>query len=106
MHYDEPGLFNLPDQTPAPVAFEDPLVKEQQVASIRRAFDDAGITSMEERQELIQSCTARPVANIRELYMRDVRQVLKRIEDRKNYMGPSTGSAWDNREEETWIDKL
>lgn len=106
MQLDEPGLFDIPDQAPAVVEFEDPLVTEQQVATIRRAFDDAGIESMDERQKLIQSCTVRPVANIRELYMRDVRQVLKRIEDWKNYTGPSTGSSWDNREEDTWIDKL
>lgn len=61
---------------------------------------------MDERQKLIQTCTVRPIVNIRELYVQDVRQVLKRIEDWKNYSGPSTGSLWDNREEDTWIDKL
>lgn len=78
------------------------------MATIRPAFDDAGITSMDERRELIQTCTVRPIVNmnIRELYIRDVRPVLKRIEDWKNCTGPSTGSSWDNREEETWIDKL
>lgn len=106
MQHDEPGLFNLPDQTPAPVAVEDPVITEQQVAAIRRAFDEAGIDSMDERRKLIQTCTVRPIANIRELHVREVRQVLRRIEDWKNYNGPSTGSPWDNREEDTWIDKL
>lgn len=106
MQHDEPGLFDLPARTPEPHERQEPLITDQQVATIRRAFDDAGIVSMEERQELIQTCTVRPIANIRELYVQDVRQVLKRIEDRKNYTGPSTGSLWDNREEDTWIDKL
>ena len=70
------------------------------------AFDAAGVTSMEERQQIIESCTIRPVANIRELLAKDVRPILSRIEQRKNSKGPATGSDWDNREEDTWIDKL
>lgn len=106
MQHDEPGLFDLPDQTPDPIEHHEALVTDAQVATIRRAFDDTGITSMDERQELIRTCTVRPITNIREIYVRDVRQVLKRIEDWKTYTGPTVGSSWDNREEETWIDKL
>lgn len=107
MQQNEPGLFDLgqePTQTPS---FEEPLITDQQVQSIREAFQFAGITSMEERQELIESCTARPVSSIRELEGRDFRRVLKRIRERQQ--GPKaggTGSAWDNRDEDTWIDKL
>lgn len=66
----------------------------------------AGIDSMDERKAIIESCTIREVANIRELYAKDVRPVLRRIEERRNYKGPATGSTWDNREEDTWIDRL
>lgn len=101
----EPGLFDLEDEVPAP-AFEEPAITDQQIASIRQAFEEAGITSMEERQQLIESCVVRPVAGLRELQARDVRRILKRISDQQRRKGPQAGSAWDNRDEDTWIDKL
>ena len=105
MHHDEPGLFMLPDVAPIPVPNE-LMISEQQVVSIREAFTSAGIHTMHERQDLIQSCIVRPVGNIRELYARDVRRILKRIQERTRAAVVHNGSAWDNRDEETWIDKL
>lgn len=106
MQDNDPGLFDLEAGQAQEQTFEEPLISGEQVAAIRQAFEQAGINSMEERQEIIESCTARPVANIRELQARDVRRVLKRIADRQNYKKPISGSSWDNREEDTWIDKL
>lgn len=107
MTQDEPGLFDLPDDAaPTSQVIEDPLISPQQIASIRHAFDSAGIVDMTERQEVIQSCVIREVSNIRELYSREVRQVLARIEGWGPKSGSAAGSAWDNREEDTWIDKL
>lgn len=102
---DEPGLFDLEDEA-ASSAFEEPAITDQQILSIRRAFEEAGISSMEERQQLIESCVVRPVARLRDLQARDVRRVLKRISDQQHRTAPKTGSAWDNRDEDTWIDKL
>ena len=109
MHHDEPGLFMLPDVAPIPVAMtvpSEPMISEQQVVSIKEAFTSAGIQTMQARQELIQSCVVRPVGNIRELYARDVRRILKRIQERTRTPVVDNGSAWDNRDEDTWIDKL
>lgn len=109
MHDNGPGLFNLPGaatETPAPAVREELRISADQVAQLRAAFDAAGISKMGARQEIIESCTIRPVANIRELFARDFRPILKRIEERSRSTGPAAGSAWDNREEDTWIDKL
>lgn len=106
MTHEEPGLFNLPNAAPTSPVIEDIPISPQQIASIRSAFDTAGIADMAERQEVIQSCVIRKISNIRELYSRDVRQVLARIEGWGSKSGPTSGSAWDNREEDTWIDKL
>ena len=106
MTQDEPGLFDIPEPAlAAPVIKETPISPEQ-VASIRRAFDVAGIADMSTRQQVIQSCVIRSVTNIRELYSREVRQVLARIDGWGLKSEPTSGSAWDNREEDTWIDKL
>lgn len=106
MTHEEPGLFDLPEAAPTSPVIEDPLISLEQIASIRNAFDSAGIASMTERQEIIQSCVIRKISNIRELYSRDVRQVLARIEGWGRKSEATTGSAWDNREEDTWIDRL
>lgn len=84
----------------------EPPISESQVQRLREAFASAGIHSMEERQSLIESCIIRSVESIRQLRARDVRPILKRIEERAKGPRQTTGSAWDDREEETWIDKL
>lgn len=43
--------------------------------------------------EIIQSCVIRRISNIRELYSRDVRQVLARIEGWGSKSEPTSGSA-------------
>lgn len=104
MSTEQSGLFDLglsdshePNESP---------ITDVQIQSLRKAFSEAGIESMEDRKALIESCTIRPVQSIRDLYARDVRPILRRIDERKNYRGPAVGSAWDNREEDTWIDRL
>lgn len=102
---DQYGLFDVaPEHSAAqPV---DPKITDEQVQKIRDAFAEASIDGMDERKAIIESVTIRPVATIRELLAKDVRPILRRIEQRRNYTGPSTGSAWDNREEDTWIDRM
>ncbi|MCY1242909.1 hypothetical protein D9M72_559050 [compost metagenome] len=106
MTYEESGLFDLPAAAPTSPVVEEIPISPEQIASIRNAFDNAGIASMAERQEVIQSCVIRKISNIRELCSRDVRQVLTRIEGWGRTQAAASGSAWDNREEDTWIDKL
>ncbi|WP_091607344.1 hypothetical protein [Arthrobacter koreensis] len=107
MDHSEPGLFNLveEEETSASSPADAPLTEEQ-IEAIRRAFTEAGLDSMQERQELIEACTARPVTNIRELRAQDYRRVLKRISEKRQPSASTSGSAWDNRDEDTWIDKL
>jgi ribosomal protein L19E len=106
MTYEEPGLFDLPEAAPTSPVIEDIPISPEQIASIRNAFDNADIDNMAERQEVIQSCVVRKISNIRELHSRDVRQVLARINGWGRKSETASGSAWDNREEDTWIDKL
>lgn len=81
-------------------------IGDAQVRQLRDAFAAAGINSMEDRRAIIESCTIRPITTIRDLLAKDVRLVLRRIKERSLQSKPTSGSAWDNREEETWIDKL
>lgn len=81
-------------------------IQGAQVRQVRDAFAAAGIDSMAERRAIIESCTVRPVASIRELLAKDLQLVLRRIQQRGLPPKQVSGSAWDDRDEDTWIDKL
>lgn len=103
------ALFNLgphdaPNRSSAPAELP---IRDDQVQAIREAFTAAGIDSQERRQELSQSCVVRPLASLRELTAAEAHRVLKRIkENAAANPRPEGASAWDLREEVTWIDKL
>ncbi|WP_262103912.1 hypothetical protein [Arthrobacter sp. Marseille-P9274] len=101
------SLFDLPSAEPhdAGVSAERPISREQ-ISAVRSAFERAGVTSQEKRQQIVISCTIRHVDSLRDLYARDVRPILRRLDAYSQRAGDTTGSAWDNREEDTWIDKL
>lgn len=99
------SLFDLPvdsaPQTPAEMP-----IRDEQLDAIRQAFFDAGIESQTERQALVESCCMRPVGGLRDLTAIEARRVLSRIQDKTQSLSKPGGSAWDSREEDTWIDKL
>lgn len=97
-------IFDEPDHAPDILA--DIPIRDVQVQQIRDAFAAAGIDSMDDRRAIIESCTVRSVTSIRALLAKDVRPILLRIEEQSRPQKASTGSAWDNRDEDTWIDKL
>ncbi|WP_430297718.1 hypothetical protein [Sinomonas sp. B1-1] len=105
MPMDQFGLFDEPSSARDEVRVE-PKITDEQVQKLREAFASAGISSMDERKAIIESCTVRPVATIREVYAHETPRILRRIEEHRNYTGPSTGCAWDTREEDTWIDRM
>lgn len=81
-------------------------IRPEQVQQIRGAFEEAGLSGQEERKLLINSVIIREVASLRELRAVEVRRVLAAIEQRSAAKPTSKGSAWADREEDTWIDKL
>ncbi|WP_350000932.1 hypothetical protein [Pseudarthrobacter sp. WHRI 8279] len=82
-------------------------IRDHQVAQIRDAFARAGVMDQAERKSIIESCVFREVASVRDVRADEVRRILHRIDQRLRAAGrPAGGSAWDDREEDTWIDKL
>lgn len=102
---DEPGLFDIPSDR-SPTTLQETPIRQEQVQQIREAFDRAGIAEQGERKALINSVVIREVASLRELHSVEVRRVLTAIEQRSADKPKSKGSAWADREEDTWIDKL
>lgn len=106
---DDISLFDLPEPSAHVVEppIEHPILAEQ-IQHIREAFEVAGIASQDKRKKLIESVVNRQVASLRELRRKEGSLILRalRTSAEAKPKPKSTGSAWDDREEETWIDKL
>lgn len=100
-----PSLFDMETaDTSTPGA---PLpVRPEQVAKLRREFERAGIMGQEERKEIVESVTGRPVASLHDLQDVEGQRILVLVKGINPRKPDRTGTAWDDREEETWIDKL
>jgi hypothetical protein len=104
---DEPSfLFEINGSVPSPNLLAPLLIKPEQIQEIRDAFEKAGVVSQDDRRALIESVVVGEVASLRELKAVDTRRILQRINGLRSRNPTSIGSAWDNREEDTWIDKL
>jgi DNA polymerase-3 subunit epsilon len=101
---DDAMLFGEPATVEASAPARE-LLPDWQVANLRKALDALGVDSMTERQALIEDLAGRPVAALRDLTFAEARQVSEALAARRRTEA-STGSAWDNRDEDTWIDRL
>lgn len=95
---DPPGE---PDQ-PAPA--EQPLA-DWLVTSLRDALVSAGHVSTAERQSAIEEAVGRPVESLRSLTRAEALRALDQLASKPSSEG-SAATSWDNREEDTWIDRL
>lgn len=85
------------------------LVNLEHVKRIRAAFSSASIQSQTERKEIIQKTVNRQVGSLEDLQIQEVQRVIYAINDialAKRKTKPDKRTAWDDRDEETWIDKL
>lgn len=108
------ALFDVtgPQSTPVePLLTRPAPIRDEQIAQIREAFAASGIEDMAARRELVESCVQRPTESLRDLRATDVRFILERLKLRPKTTGDGSspeaaGSSWDQREEDTWIDRL
>ena len=95
---DEEPDAPAPDQRPAaPVA-------DWQVDLLRKALDARGLTSMVERQRVIEEAVGHAVTSLRALTGEEAMRTLARLGERAP--AKAAGSRWDERDEDTWIDRL
>lgn len=85
---------------------EEKKIDQEQMRRLTRAFEAAGIVDPAAQKALVRTCVFRPFDSMRDLLAKDVRPILQSIEAKSQGTKPVTGSAWDNREGDTWIDKL
>ena len=103
---DELSLFGDEPAQPEPVPTpEPPPVSDWQVNLLRKALDARGLTSMAERQSAIESAAGREVPSLRALTQEEALRILNQFAQEPPKRS-SAGSAWDDREKDTWIDRL
>ncbi|GAA1089929.1 hypothetical protein GCM10009668_00460 [Nocardioides dubius] len=99
-------MFGDEPTTPEPVAQSTaPPASDWQIDLLRKALDARGLTSMVERQTAIEAAGGRKVPSLRSLTQEEALAILNQF-GQEPQRRSSSGSAWDDRDEDTWIDPL
>lgn len=80
-------------------------ITDWQVDLLRKALDARDLITMAERQRAIESAAGRSVESLRALTHEEALRVLSRL-GQVPAPKSASGSAWDQRDEDTWIDRL
>ena len=75
------------------------------VDRMREALTDRGLTTMSERQTAIETIAGRPIDSLRSLTRAEALRVVEQLGSASAASTRLT-SAWDKRDEDTWIDRL
>jgi hypothetical protein len=93
-----------PEEPVQPVPGEAPIA-DWLVNDIRTALTTRGLTAMAERQQAIEAIVGRPVESLRSVTRAEALRVLLSLASATAPQGSRT-SAWDDRDEDTWMDRL
>jgi hypothetical protein len=92
-----------PDELAQPVRTE-ASIADWLVDSLREALTARGLTTLVERQQAIEAAAGRPVESLRSLTTAEAMRVLERLSP--SSAQKASASAWGDRDEDTWIDRL
>ena len=92
-------------QEPAQPVSAEASIADWLVDSLREALTARGLATMAERQQAIEAAAGRPVDSLRSLTRAEALRALSQLTPRTESQARST-STWDDRDEDTWIDRL
>lgn len=103
---DDLSLFgDDPSPDPVEVPRAPSSIADWQVDLLRKALDARGLTAMDDRQQAVEDAAGRPVESLRALTHDEAMSVLTKLGPAPTSGGRTT-SSWDERDEDTWIDRL
>lgn len=76
------------------------------VDQLREALTARGLMSTVERQQAVEDLAGRPVESLRSLTRAEAMRALERLSSDESPFRSASASAWDGRDEDTWIDRL
>ena len=106
MLVDDLSLFG-DDNAPDTTSPEPPVtpIADWQVDLLRKALDARGLTTMSERKLAVEAAAGRRVESLRDLAHGEALTVLSQLGQQRG-ASRMEKSAWDDRDEDTWIDRL
>jgi DNA polymerase-3 subunit epsilon len=101
------GLFNLDDIAPQNEECSPIPLSPAQRQGIRELFAQLGVTEARAQFELVAELTGVRIASVAELGAEPANVLLQMLRSRVARCGhDTTGNAWADRDEDTWIDRL
>lgn len=104
------GLFDLGPENSSVQSSAQRTATDGQVQRLRDLFASRGPENQNERKRYVERIANRPVAALKELTPGEARRVIELLEkpatNTSTDGGLAPASSWDDREHETWIDKL
>jgi hypothetical protein len=74
--------------------------------AIRSGFAELGVSTATDQFAMVLELTGRHITSVAQLEARHAQTLIYGLEEKVRTLGrKNTGSAWDDREEDTWIDK-
>ena len=103
---DEFSLFDFAVQGESPNRGPEMITPEQRIR-IRDAFSQLAVADARTQFEIVYQLTAQRVRSPSELQARHAQLLIEKLADRlRTQKIERTGNTWDDRDEETWIDRL
>jgi hypothetical protein len=100
-------LFEPEDTTKPESAPLDRQMSGSQRDALKTAFAALGILDARGQFAIVEELTGKRITSVKELQERDAQTLIHRLAAKVNAIGRrNTGNTWDDREEDTWIDKL
>lgn len=107
---DDGALFGDDEPAPEPKSGTTPQPRglaDWQVSQLRSALDTSGVTEMTARRQLVERLVGRPVPSLRDLTFSEAIELHQEL--RNQVRSPASKpprSSWEDRSEDTWIDRL
>lgn len=99
-------LFGEDEPTSDEAAARSECLPSWQVDGLRESLDRSGLKSQAERRAAVEEIVGRSVGALRELTHREAGLVRDELRRRTYASRSESRSAWDERDEDTWLDRL
>lgn len=94
-------------ETASPTITAPLMMTPSQRSEIRGLFAELEISTAPEQFEVVKELTGHTLSSVGELTAAAAQMLTARLKTRLARRGrTSTGNSWDDREEDTWIDRL
>lgn len=102
------GLFDLEDdQGPQNPPVADSPMTPLQRQTIRDLFARLNVTDARKQFEIVEELTGTRIASVTQLTVSSANVLIRLLAGRAELTGQTrTGRSWDDRGEDTWIDRL